>query len=171
MTLGDLIAQFSDFIASLWPLRVVRPWQQGIRVRGGKVTGRLYPGTHWFWPLWGDLHVEDTVLDVNTTEEQTVESNDGQCVTFALAIRYRIVDLALMWVSIQDHQATIANEVTASAAGLVRTIDYDELCERLPEEVYDDVAGTLEGWGVQLDSVSIYTLCRARPMRVFLSGI
>lgn len=168
MTIGDLIAQAAEFIYDLWPFRIVHEWEQGVRLRCGRVVSLLGPGLHIFWPLIGEIHARNTILDVNVTDNQTVDTADGVSVTFALAVKYRIADLARLYRSIVDHDSTVLNEVTASAAALAMTMNYDEIEEELPDAVWRDVHERLEEWGVELISVSLYTYCQARTFRVLL---
>lgn len=119
MTLGEFLSKVFEYLYGYWPFRIVSAWEQGIRLRFGRITALLQPGLHAFWPLVGEIHVEEVMIDVNTTPSQTVEDAEGEPVTFSLALKYRISDLAKMWSSIQDHENTVVNEITASAASLV----------------------------------------------------
>ena len=166
MTFGELLTAVGEHIWSLWPVRIVNPWQTAVRLRLGKVHATVGPGLRLFWPFFDELVVWDTVLDVNVTKPQTVDTADGQTVTFSLALRYRISDLARLLTQIQDYEDTIGNEITASAASLIATMDYADVEGELGEAVYGDVRARLEDWGVELESVSVYTLCRARAIRL-----
>lgn len=167
MTLSELISTAVEWVYGFWPFRIVHAWEQGIRLRCGKITATLEPGVHGFWPGVGEIMTRDTVLDVNATESQTVDTQDGESVTFSLAFKYRIVDLAALYTSIQDHDSTVTNEICASAAGLVGTLRYDDLSE-LPDAVWRDVHGRLNEWGIELFEVSLLNLCAARTYRLIM---
>ena len=167
MTLSELIAIVGEYLWNLWPLRIVNAWEQGVRMRNGHITAVLPPGLHWFWPIIGEIKGWDVMLDVNTVANQTVETADGIVAVFSLTASYRVADLQLLFESIVDHEHTILNQVSSSAAGLVATMAYDEIATELPEAVYHDLVDRFAGWGVTLEGVGIFNLCSARAFRLF----
>ena len=166
MTLGELLFAAAEWLYGYWPFRIVAEWEQGVRLRFGRITAKLDPGLHMFWPGIGEIITKDAVLDVNITELQTVDTADDQSVTFSLALKYRVVDLARLYSSIQDHDATITNEVCASAAQWVQTLDYSDIQSDLSDSVWRDLHVRLEEWGIELIDVSLFNLCCARTFRV-----
>jgi regulator of protease activity HflC (stomatin/prohibitin superfamily) len=168
MTLSELISTAIEWVYGFWPFRIVHAWEQGIRLRCGKIVTTLEPGVHSFWPLVGEIITRDSVLDVNTTDSQTVDTLDGETVTFSLAFKYRIADLAALYSKIQDHDDTVANEVCSSAASLVGTFTYEDLMTELPDAVWKDVHGRLAEWGIELFEVTLFNLCAARTYRLIM---
>jgi regulator of protease activity HflC (stomatin/prohibitin superfamily) len=166
VTFGELIAAVVEYVYGYWPFRIVSAWEQGIRLRSGRVTGLLQPGIHMFWPLVGEIITSSVALDVNATEIQTVETYDGYTVSFSLAMKYRITDLAMLYVSIQDHDETIGNEIASSAASQVAAEEYDSLAGKLGDLVWFDVHERLEAWGVELVSVDLLSFTQCRTFRL-----
>lgn len=166
MTVGELLWRVGEWLYGYWPFRIVHAWEQGVRLRFGKITKTLGPGLHIFWPVIGEIITKDAVLDVNVTELQTVDTFDGESASFSLALKYKVSDLRRLYEEIQDHDATIVSEVCASAAGLVGTMDYDALEAHLGDEVWRDIHERLSEWGIDLVSVSVYNLCRAPAIRL-----
>jgi regulator of protease activity HflC (stomatin/prohibitin superfamily) len=147
-------------------VRIVLPWEQGVRVRGGTATKLLKPGVHMFWPVIGDIITDDCVVDVNTTELQTCTTDDGEAVSVALTLKYRVTDLRALDGSIQDHDRTIANEVCASAASWVAELNHDQIPSMLTDAVFDDVHERLAEWGIDLQAVSLFTFTKAQTLRL-----
>lgn len=166
MTFGDLLAKVFEFIWDFWPLRIVHEWEQGIRLRSGRITATLGAGIHMFWPVVGEIITADCVTDVNSTDTQTCATGDDENVSFSLALKYRIVDLAAMYRSIQDPEDTIATEVCAAAAGIVATEEYDLLATTLGDLVWADINERLLKWGIELESCDVYTFTQCRTFRL-----
>lgn len=166
MTLAEILATLGEHVWNLWPLRIVSEWETGLRLTRGKITATLGPGLHWFWPIIGEIAKWDTVLDVNTVANQTVETADGETVVFALSARYRIADMAKLFREIQDYEATILNQIGASAAGLVTTMDFEDIPAQLGNAVHSDLHARLEEWGIELQEVQLFNFARVRAFRL-----
>ena len=50
-----MLAAFGERLWDLWPLRVVDPWEVGIRTFWGEITGPVEPGVRAFCPMVGGL--------------------------------------------------------------------------------------------------------------------
>ena len=171
MTLGEFLVAIFEYLYGYWPFRIVQQWEQGIRLRFGKVTASLGPGLHMFWPAFGEILTATAgVVDVNQTGSQTVEDSGGVPVTFSIVFKYRLLDLRRMYTQLQDHDDSVVNEIVGSAASLIATMDGDDLAEELPEAVYSDLVGRLEEWGVELLGIQFADFCRAGTLRLLMSG-
>ena len=168
MNLGEFFLAIFEYLYGFWPLRIVHAWEGGLRMFNGKVKAELPGGLHWFVPLFGEILSENIVTDVNKTETQTVETQDGLSVSFSLAIKYRLSSVAKMYINIQDHDDTVANEVCASACAQVALLDADDIQQQLPEAIFLDVHGQLDSWGVELEAVFLNDFTPSRTMRLLM---
>jgi len=173
MTLGDVIRLAFEWVYDLWPLRIVNAWEAGIRITFGRSVTLVGPGLRWFFPIIGELIVEDVVPDVNTTDLQSVTTTDDVVVTFALAWRYRVANLRALYLNLQDHETSLAADIAASAARWAASMTYADLDgneedDSLPDLVFRDVNERWESWGVELLDVSLFTFTRARCLRLLM---
>jgi len=172
VTLAELISQFAEQILGLIPLRWVNQWEQGVLMRAGQVrklltheNGLFGTGVHFIVPLLDEAHTIEANADTVLTPVQVHETQDGEAVSFSFAIRWSVVDAARLFSSIHEPKDTLVNEVVMSAGGLIGTIDYDDAA-CFPDEVYRDVSGRLEEWGIEIEALHLATFARARTMRL-----
>jgi regulator of protease activity HflC (stomatin/prohibitin superfamily) len=173
MTFGDLVRQVLEHLYGLWPLRIIRDWEQGVRLRLGNATAQLTSsnglfktGLHTFWPVLGEIISDDTNIETPETALQTCTTQDGRAVTFSLAVRYRVKDLRALWLKIHDQEATIQEEVRSAAASVVAEMDFGDMPEMFGEAVDQRVRANVRGWGLEILSVSLVNLTDAQVIRL-----
>lgn len=172
--LGDFLKQAADWIKGWWPFRIVREWEQGIRVQGGAITKLLthnnarrpFPGVHAFWPRLGQVIVEECNWDVAETPPQTLPTCDGHSVTVAFAIQYRIRDLRLYYTNIHDQEPTIVAQVRGAAGQVVPELGLEGLQKTLPEAMAEAVRRNTYGWGLEIRHVTPTTIVEAQALRL-----
>lgn len=173
MQLGEFLQKVIEWLYEFWPVRVVNDWEQGIRLRGGRVVklltsrnGFFGSGLHAFWPLLGEIMTDNAVVDVNETAMQTNTTKDGQTVSFSLGLKYAINDLQKLYLQIQDHHETILTEAQGCAGQWVPSLDLEELDKHLANSIFKDLDERLEEWGVDLKDVTVINLTTARTFRL-----
>jgi len=172
MTLGEFLQQLIEYVYELWPLRIVRVWEQGVRLRTGNVTklltstnGWFGSGLHGFIPLLGEVTTEETQQRVVETSWQTLTTIDGVSVSFSLAARYEIRDLAKLYVNAQDHEETIKNQLSA-AAEILDAIHSENVAAEFAPAIHDAAKKRLTKWGVKLLQVNLFNRVEAPSLRL-----
>lgn len=176
MTIGEFLAQFAEYIYGFWPVRVVSEWQQGVYVRAGQViecldstTGIRGTGIHWFCPMLSEIHVQEANIETVTTPKQAHETADQQSVAFNFAVRFAVVDLAAMFQTIHEPNATIINEIMSSAGGFISTFTYADAQAELCAAVEREISPRLEEWGIELQNIQLANF--AKNSVVTLMGV
>ena len=172
MTVGDVLATWGEKLVGLFPFRVVNEWQQGVKVRGGRIirlckynNGIRGSGVHFFWPLLEDITHIDCTHEPMETPTQSSVTKDGHSITYTLILRFRVKDARKLMRELFEGPSIVLIEALASAGGLVPTMDYEELRE-LPELVYRDIRAQLSGWGIALDKVALGTCVECPAYRL-----
>lgn len=173
MTLGVFLQQLIEWVYDLWPIRIIREWEQGVRLRNGNRTKLLTSsngvkggGIHFFWPLIGEIQSEEANVRVVETSWQTLTTKDGHAVSFSLAARYRIRDLGKLYVAIHEHEETIQNQLSVAAAEAIQDIDLCNLDKSLATAVREIAKTRLSEWGVTLLEVSLFNRVEANTLRL-----
>jgi len=175
MTIGEFLRQVVEWLYQFWPVRIVRDWEQGVRCRFGNATSLLTSknglwgtGLHAFWPLIGEINVDETNIEVSETELQTHTTLDGVSITFSLGVKYHIFDLKRMYVNIHDPVETLSNEICSAAGKCVVVMQSSEVSDRLCPRVLQEVKEQTGQWGIDLVSLSLINLTSARPLRLIM---
>lgn len=98
---------------------IVDPWEQGLRVRGGKRIKLLASGVHFRFPFYDQIFVQTTKLRVVSLPPQTVSTKDGKTLTIACAIGYSISDVLKIHQTLFQPESTICNIVMGFIADFV----------------------------------------------------
>ena len=173
MTIGELIQEFGERLYKLWPFRIVKDWESGVRVCVGRATALLTSrngfcrsGLHICWPVIGEIFVDDTTVEVEETPAQTIIASDGVQVTFSLAMKFRIWDLRLMFLHIQDPSETLVNEMCARMGRIIGSMPHGRAQSKACTELGNEADLRLREWGVDLIDVQFMNYSRARPIRL-----
>jgi hypothetical protein len=157
----------------MWPFRIVQDWESGVRIKLGNATKLLTAkngvrgtGLHVFWPLVGDVIVEETNVEVAQTDLQTVTSADGRQVTLSLGYKYKTFNLKTTYQSIHSVEDTVANEIQATAGRIVQGLTYAEAQRTLADELLKEAGAQLAKWGIRVLDISLIEFTVARPIRL-----
>ena len=162
--MSDLLQRLWEILLEFLPLRIVRDWESGVRLAGGRVVeptltsenGLWGTGVHWFWPFYGEILTAASVDDVLETDTQTVGG-----ITFTLGVRYRIRDLSLLYRTVRDQDDSLADAVRGAAADCVRAgvpLDGPEVLKAARKAVW--------GWGLELKDIRPITHTEAQTLRI-----
>lgn len=174
MTLGEFLKQALEHLYGLWPFRIIRDWEQGIRLRHGNATalldstnGLFGTGIHVFFPVIGEIIDSDTNIETPETDRQDLITADGELISFSLAVRYRVRDLKLLWLKIHDQDETVLEEVRAAAAEVARQWTLEEVRGgRFGPQVLEQLKARTRGWGLEIISVSPVNMTNAPQLRL-----
>jgi regulator of protease activity HflC (stomatin/prohibitin superfamily) len=178
-SIANLFAQFGEYIGRLWPLAIVLPWEQGVRLFAGNITRLLThengwrgTGLHVHWPVIGDVFKLESNVEVFETQPQTVRTLDGKEVTFTLGLQCRIHRLDLFYAQVNDDlKETVADAVRSVAGETALTRTAAELGVEWSQTVRDLAATRMQGWGVKLLRVSIITMTQSAALRIIGSHL
>ena len=177
MSIGELIREVAERLWRLWPFRIVCDWESGVRCKYGNATKLLTAkngfrgsGLHVFWPLVGDIIVEETNIEVAQTDLQTVATADGIQLTMSLGYKYRTFNLKTMYQSIHSVDATVANEIQATAGRIVQGLKYEDVQDRLAAELLREAGTQLAKWGIRVLDINIIDFTTARPIRLLTNA-
>jgi regulator of protease activity HflC (stomatin/prohibitin superfamily) len=173
MTVGEFLKQVFEWLYQFWPVRIVHDWEQGVRCRLGNATSKLTSsngiggtGLHVFWPLVGEISLYETNIEVSETELQTHTTADDAAVTISLGVKYRIFDLKRMYQNIHDPIETLDNEICSAAGQCIVAMQFAQLSTGLCDRILQEVKEQMGEWGIEIVSLSLINLTKARPVRL-----
>jgi regulator of protease activity HflC (stomatin/prohibitin superfamily) len=175
MTFGELLNQVFQWLYRFWPIRIIHDWEQGVRCLFGNARSMLTSqngiggtGLHVFWPVVGEINAYETNIEVSETDLQTQTTGDGVAVTISLGNKYRIFDLKRMYLSIHDPVETLGNEICSAVGKCVIAMEFSALSTRLCDRVMQEVKEEMSEWGIEIVSLSLINLTKARPIRLIV---
>lgn len=173
MSIGQFFLEIVEFLYQLVPVRIVREGEQGCRIFLGKIEREpLSAGVHWFWPVLGELIVEEVNNCVFETSLQTLDTADWKTWTGSFGVRYTIQSLPLVILRLRsdDDDDTLSESVRSAAGEVVPWFKHDELDEKLAPEMLRRVRSTVHGWGYRIKKVSPINSTQAQALRLLQGG-
>jgi len=127
---------------------VVQPWEQAIRVRFGKHIVPFEAGIHVRIPFFDRVYVQNKRKRFSIIDSQTITTTDNKTITICGSLRYRIVDILKLYMTLHQPTDTICQEVGSM---LSKYILQHDLATCKPEKIYkyidDNVDLTRYGLG------------------------
>ncbi len=154
---------------ALIPLTVIDPWEEGIRVRLGKMNKRVGSGLVWTWWFIDELftvNVRRQVIDLNN---DSIETADRVPMLFSITITYKIRDAAKIFLQVQDHEDSLeADAMTIVSAWMNKTQYEDVTIENLIAACEPDIRKSGFRWGCEVEWMGVMDLAKHRVLRLLL---
>ena len=110
--LRELLNGLSQFFK--WWI-VIAPWEQALRVRGGKRSKLLLAGVHFRIPFWDRVYRQSVRMRAASIPAQTLSTTDGFAVEVRLCLMYQIEDMEQLYESVENPDALGAMAASAVA--------------------------------------------------------
>jgi regulator of protease activity HflC (stomatin/prohibitin superfamily) len=167
--LDRLVDLFIQFIGLFKCWVVMFPYEAGVQIRLGKFVKILEPGFHWILPLGIDKYEhEHTVPRTHTLEQQSVTLADGKQVGFQSVITYKVRDIKMALLEIEDSEHAIRDACAGTIAHTVSRCTWHELVET--DDWVDKVTKACRQrgfkFGLEITSVQFATLSIVKTIRL-----
>lgn len=161
-----------QFLLDFWPVRVIAPGQQGVRLRHNGRADLLLPGVWLHWPRFWTIHEVDAQYQNVDCGMQSLTTIDEKEVTISLNVGYEIKDAAKQWVGFQNFDTTLSNLARGCAAEIISASPWDALLGS-PKEVSDQILSALRkelaNSGVKIRDVTMDQISRVKTIRLLQS--
>lgn len=125
---------------------LLAPWEQGLRIRAGKMVKDLGPGIHFRIPFWDRIYVQSIRLRAVRDTNLTVTTKDGKNVVASIVVEFAIRNLRKLY------DATSNPEIVIHSRAASAFVDY--------------VSGVNEA-DIKLSDVELFVTDRLRELRQF----
>jgi regulator of protease activity HflC (stomatin/prohibitin superfamily) len=151
------------------PWVIVKPWEQGVRVRFGKNVRLLQPGMYWKLPLFDSVSVLPVRVRAVTMPTMNAMTSDGRAVTLGMAMEYQIEDVELVFRSVHNPEQTLMYRAQGAAAELLRSLHSSVVSGNLLEK---HVTETVDVATMDLGAFRCYVtdLALVRTFRLIQDG-
>jgi hypothetical protein len=99
---------------------IIAPWEQALRIRGGKHAKLLNPGVHFRVPFWDRVYIQPVRIRITSSEAQTLETADGKVLSIQLLISFRVSNLLLLYENIHAPEDTVLGFAMGVASELIQ---------------------------------------------------
>lgn len=111
---------------------IVAPWEQALRVRGGRRVRCLPPGVHLKIPFVDTVYVQSVRLRIAALSMQTVMTADRLPLTVAGALGYTVVDIEKLYRTLHHAHDTLT---TMAMMALAESVAKKRAEDLTPESI------------------------------------
>jgi hypothetical protein len=172
----DFLRLIVDVAAFLWPFRIVWQWERGAYYFFGFYLFEVGTGLWPVVPFFCDVKTVNAVVDVLSTDEQTIEVQGGGTLTFTASAKLRVVDSHLALNNVVDHEQNVIEDVAAVLADTLADMPAERLSDdkrrSLLRKCVIEVNKEVATYGMVIDSLRFTNFIRnIGTHRLFTSGI
>lgn len=149
---------------------VMAPFEAGIQLRLGKYVKTLDPGKiHWMIPFGIDQYEHEHVVPrTHSLQTQSVTLADGKQVGFQAVITYKVRDIKVALLEVEDSEHAIKDACAGTIAHTVSRCTWHEIMES--EDWVDRVTTACRKrgfkFGLEITSVQFATLALVKTLRI-----
>lgn len=148
---------------------IVQPWEQGIRVRGGKNTKKLYPGMHFKIPYYDSVYVQETRLRVVSLTIQTLTTKDFKSITANNSLGFSIFDIEKLYNTLYHPEGTVSHLAMSEFSSFVFNHNLEDMT---PEDIEKYVLEKLNSndFGIKFEYFKTMSFAAIRAYRLIQDG-
>lgn len=121
--MSDFVRLVIDWIAYLWPLRLVEPWERGLYVVCGRWTFEVKPGVYFCPPWFCAVKTCAICQAIICTPRQDVTLTDGGRLSFTASANVRVTDVTAAFVQIDNYTETTQENIAAVLSEKLSEVD------------------------------------------------
>jgi regulator of protease activity HflC (stomatin/prohibitin superfamily) len=167
--MGQLVQLILDNLFKLWPVRMIRAHEMGVRLGRKGDSKNLNPGIRFFCPGLHEIHKKVVVYQMTDCDLQSCTTLDGMEITVSLSLGYRIHDLALMWISYDHFDTTLINKARGHALEVIMATTFADLClepAKIARLILSALREDIRGTGVKLVDARLDQFVKTRQYRI-----
>ena len=160
----------AHYLRQVWPLWIVKSFQQGIRFRNGRDVALLRPGVYFAWWWFEEIEAVNVVPRVINLPSQTITTKDGKTVTFSANVEFHIENARAYYCAVYDADHSLRNAAMGHLARKIREWTLDELQTHqsdLERSLERTLTTYVKDWGVVIRDVRLTDLTASRGYRLF----
>lgn len=158
----DVLVQAWD---SLKPWEILRVYERGVRLRGGKFKEVLGPGVHFKIPLLDDIVTDNVVTRTRNFSPQALATKDGKTVQVSGILRFSIRDVKKALLEVEGVDDATRDTGYLVIADAVQNSTYEEVrraefAEKLTK------AARKRGWryGIEVEELGLSDISPSKTL-------
>ena len=148
---------FAIFIIVL-SVRIIQQYENSLVFTLGRFSRTLSPGLNFIIPLLETTRTVDMRVLTRDIPKQQVITKDNVPVTINGVVYFKIVNLELAILKVQDYNYAISQYSQAALRDVVGGMTFDDLLaerQKIGEEIEQIVAKETANWGLEVGSIKI----------------
>lgn len=144
---------------------IVAPWEQAIRIRGGKKSTLVQPGVRFKIPFWDRVYRESVRERAIGTTPQVATSVDGKAYSLRAVVRCGIANMETLFNSVNNVDEVIGARVATLLAQYVSSHDSSSITP-LGAQGFVNEHLDLSDYGLESEGAEIIDFAAVRTYRL-----
>lgn len=144
---------------------IVAPWEQALRIRGGKHAKLMRAGVHFRIPFWDRVYRKSIRERVCGTTPLVVTSRDGRAYSLRAVVRFSIVDLEQLFNTAHAPDEVIGARVSTLLGQYIAS-SRSEYISPLAAQDYVNERIDLSAYGLRSTGAEIIDFAAVRTYRL-----
>ncbi len=167
-----MLDRLIDFILNLinefFPIQIISQYEQGVRLRFGKLVGKCDPGLHFKIPFADQIMTHYAKDDTILLPSQKLTTKDGKTVSVRGVALYHIDDIEVFLLSVNNAQQAISDIAMGLVAENIIQSNYeDTISTKIMNEISKQVRRDCKKWGVYIEYVKLTDLSLSKSVNIF----
>ena len=137
---------------------IVQPYEQALRIRLGRYTGRLNPGFSWVIPVITRVVTLDLRTQVIDVPRQEVITKDNSPTNVDAIVYIRVIDPEKAYFEVSNYKMATVALAQTSLRGTIGDMELDEILynrNQINMRLRDMLDKETDQWGVKIERVEI----------------
>lgn len=167
-----------DFVVrnllQFWPVARVYAWQQGLRVRGGRIREELGPGLHWRVPFLDEVQTWPATEQAYDLETAAVTTADGVEIAISANLALQLTSIRQLYGTVWSAERTVCRLAIGEIASYCAAEPWARLSTRraaVEAELLARLNARVRDWGLRVPRVHLTDLVKVRPHRHYVDGL
>lgn len=170
--LDSLIQWITSVIGEVVPFFIVKQFEEGIQLRGGKFSRIVYPGFHLKIPFYDEIITQHVVLTTLSLPAQSLVTKDNKNIVVEAMVKYKINNVKTFLLEVYDSTDAIGDV----SQGIIKEIIMSSTWEdargnELDNEITKKVRNELKKFGVYVEKVTLTSIADMRTIRLINQSI
>ena len=163
-----LIEFLFEIIEKVLPVFVIKQYQQGVLLRGGKYKKDVYPGLHLKIPFLDDVDVYPVVTTTLDLPAQSIVTKDGIAVVIKTIVKYKVNNIKVFGIEVGDAIDALSDMTRGINFNTIHRRTWLETCEQDIEKIITKEAKKeSKQWGIEVEKVTISDYSKMNSLRLF----
>lgn len=166
--IDKLIEFLTSMLDKVLPFWIVKQWQMGIRLRGGKYISTLGPGFYLKWPFMDEIYVTHVVTTTLPTPAQSLTTKDGKQVVTKGVVKYKISNVKLYLLSIYDSKDALSDTSQGIIKEQITQREWKDCADNeLDNKISSKIRLEVKKWGIEVEKYTTTSIGIISSIRLF----
>jgi len=170
--LDSLIQWITSVLGEVVPFFIIKEYEEGIQLRGGRYLRVVRPGFHFKVPFFDEIISQHVVLTTLSLPAQSLVTKDNKNIVVEAMVKYKINDVKVFLLEVYDSTDAIGDVSQGIIKEIIMSSTWEEARDNeLDNTITKKVRNELKKFGVYVEKVTLTSIADMRTIRLINQSI